>query len=93
MNKNYYRWETLSTERVIHASIFVLLLVGLGALSVWAILTYIPPIENIILIIGTVALSWGIILLATYLSFNKLGWKWWSYQNYYKIKGIKEEGN
>jgi len=83
----------LSTERVIHASIFVLLLVGLGALSVWAILTYIPPIENIILIIGTVALSWGIILLATYLSFNKLGWKWWSYQNYYKIKGIKEEGN
>jgi purine-cytosine permease-like protein len=83
----------LSTERVIHASIFVLLLVGLGALSVWAILTYIPPIENIILIIGTVPLSWGIILLATYLSFNKLGWKWWSYQNYYKIKSIKEEGN
>jgi hypothetical protein len=71
----------------------MLLLVGLGALSVWAVFTVIPPLENIILVIATVPLSWGIILLAIYLSFNKLGWKWWSYQNYYKIKSIKEEGN
>ena len=68
----------MTAERIIHASIFMLLLVGLSALSVWAVFTYIPPQDNIILVIATLPLSWGIILLAIYLSFNKLGWKWWN---------------
>jgi hypothetical protein len=68
----------LTAERAIHASIFILLLVGLTALSVYAIFTYLPPQNNLILVIAAIPLSWGIILLAMYLSFQKLGWKWWS---------------
>jgi len=68
----------LGAERVIHASIFILLLVGLSALSFWAILTYLPLQENLVLIVASLPLSWGIILLAMYLSFSRLGWKWWS---------------
>jgi hypothetical protein len=68
----------LTAERVIHASIFILLLIGLTALSLWITFTYLPPQNNLFLEIALVPLSWGIILLAMYLSFNKLGWKWWS---------------
>ncbi len=68
----------MTAERVIHASIFFLLLVGLGVLSLWAISSYLPPQENLILFVASLPLSWGIILLAMYLSFNKLGWKWWN---------------
>jgi uncharacterized protein (DUF486 family) len=66
----------LTAERAIHASIFILLLVGLTVLSAWASYTYLQ--DNLILVIGSIPLSWGIILLAMYLSFKKLGWKWWS---------------
>jgi len=66
----------LTAERAIHASIFILLLVGLTVLSAWASYTYLQ--DNLILVIAAIPLSWGIILLAMYLSFKKLGWKWWS---------------
>jgi hypothetical protein len=67
----------MTAERVIHASIFILLFVGLAALSLWAVLTYIT-LQNFILVVASLPLSWGIILLALYLGFSKLGWKWWS---------------
>jgi hypothetical protein len=67
----------VGAERVIHASIFALLLVGLAALSLWIVYTQVTP-DNLILFIATIPLSWGIVLLALYLSFRKLGWKWWS---------------
>jgi hypothetical protein len=53
-----------------------LLLVGLTVLSAWAVYNYLQ--SNIALTIAGVALSWGIILLALYIVFKKLGWKWWS---------------
>jgi len=66
----------LTAERAIHASIFVLLLVGLTVLSAWT--SYIYLQSNLILVIASIPLGWGIILLMMYLSFKKLGWKWWS---------------
>jgi hypothetical protein len=68
----------LTAERVLHASIFFLLLVGFSVVSIWAIFTYLPPKDNLILVIASVPLNWGVILLAMYLGFSKLGWKWWS---------------
>ncbi|MCL2684806.1 MAG: hypothetical protein FWE73_00200 [Candidatus Bathyarchaeota archaeon] len=68
----------LGAERVIHATIFILLLAGLAALCLWTVLGYIPFEDNKILFIAILPLSWGIILLAMYLSFSKLGWKWWN---------------
>ena len=53
-----------------------MLLVGLTVLSAWAVYTYVN--SNIALSIAGVALSWGIILLALYVVFKKLNWKWWS---------------
>jgi hypothetical protein len=70
--------DKLGAERAIHASIFVLLLVGLTVLSAWASYTYLYPRYNLIPVIASVPLSWGIILLIMYLSFKKLGWNWWS---------------
>ena len=68
----------MTTERFIHAGIFMLLLVGLSVLSAWASYTYINAQENLILVIAFIPLSWGLILLAMYLAFNKVGWQWWS---------------
>jgi len=65
----------LTAERAIHAAAFALLLVGLIALSGWASYIY---IDDWILKIAAIALSWGIILLILYVSFEKLGWNWWS---------------
>jgi hypothetical protein len=67
--------KELTAERVIHAAAFALLLVGLIALSGWASYVY---IDDWILKIGAIALSWGMILLILYVSFKKLGWNWWS---------------
>jgi hypothetical protein len=67
--------KTLSAERNIHAAMFALLLVGLFAISGWGSYSY---IDNWILKIAGIALSWGIILLILYVSFKKLGWHWWS---------------
>jgi hypothetical protein len=66
----------MSAERVIHASIFFLLVVGLGVLGAWA--SYIFLQSNLILVIAGIALIWGVILSVVYLLFKKLGWKWWS---------------
>jgi hypothetical protein len=68
----------MGAERVIHASIFFLLLFGIAALCVWAISTLISFQENIVLFIATIPLSWGILLLVLYVAFLKKDWKWWS---------------
>jgi hypothetical protein len=70
--------KPLTAERAIHASIFFLLLAGLAVLSLWLIFTYLPPKDNLILVIASVPLSWGVILLAMYITFSKLGGNWWS---------------
>ncbi len=67
----------MGVERVIHVAVFTFLLVGLFTLSIWAVLTYLPPQNNIILSVAVLPLSWGIILLAMYIAFGRLGWKWW----------------
>jgi len=66
----------LTTEKAIHFSIFVLLLVGLCGISAWASHTYLSA--NLILEAASIALSWGVILLILYLGFKKLEWDWWS---------------
>jgi ABC-type dipeptide/oligopeptide/nickel transport system permease component len=68
----------MKTERLIHASIFILILVGLAVLSAWASYTYIDAQINLLLVIASIPLFWGLILLALYLGFNQLGWKWWT---------------
>jgi hypothetical protein len=68
--------KQVTAERAIHASIFILLLFGLTILTGWASYYYLQ--SNLILVIGSISLGWGIILLAMYLSFKKLGWNWWS---------------
>ena len=65
----------LTAERAIHVAVFALLLVGLFAICGWATYIY---IDNWILKIAGIALSWGIILLVLYVIFKKLGWHWWS---------------
>jgi hypothetical protein len=68
--------EQVTAERAIHAAMFGLLLVGLCALSWWASYHYIQK-DDLVLMVASVALSWGIILLALYLIFRKLNWHWW----------------
>ncbi len=70
--------KPVTAERGIHAAIFFLLLVGLATLSAYIVLTYVPPQSNLFLFVASVPLSWGIILLAMYVCFGKLDWKWWS---------------
>ncbi|MEM3577713.1 MAG: hypothetical protein QXX51_04575 [Candidatus Bathyarchaeia archaeon] len=66
----------MTTEKVIHFSMFLLLLVGLCGISAWASHTYLN--ENLILEVAGIALSWGVILLILYLGFKSLDWNWWS---------------
>jgi len=70
--------KLLDAERVIHASIFFLLLAGVATLCIWAISIYISFQDSLILFIAMVPLSWGLLLLALYLVFRKMDWKWWS---------------
>ena len=65
----------VTAERTIRMLIFVLLLSGLSAISAWASYTY---LNEPVLKIAVIPLSWGIILLALYVTFKKLGWHWWS---------------
>jgi len=65
----------LNAERAIHAGIFALLLVGLFIITGWASYHY---IDELFLKLASITLSWGIILLALYLSFKKANWSWWS---------------
>jgi len=66
----------LIAERIIHAAVFVLLLVGLFTLTGWMNYRYIQ--DEIILQVAGIALSWGIILLILYISFRRLKWRWWT---------------
>ena len=66
----------LTAERVIHGSIFVLLLVGLVVLSAYASYIYLYD-SRLVLFVAAIPLSWGIILLAMYLGFKRAGWTWW----------------
>jgi hypothetical protein len=65
----------LTAERAIHAAVFALLLIGLCTMSGWTLYNY---VNDIVLKLAGITLSWGIILLALYLSFKKLDWNWWS---------------
>jgi hypothetical protein len=66
----------MTAERAIHLLIFVLLLLGLWTVSAWASYTYL--INNIVLAVAGIPLSWGIILLVLYVAFKRLNWNWWS---------------
>jgi hypothetical protein len=66
----------LTAERIIHASIFILLLAGLTILTAYLSYTYLQ--SNLILVAASVPLCWGIILLVMYVGFKKADWKWWS---------------
>lgn len=66
----------MTAERGILAGIFALILVGLGVLSAWLIYTYLGT-SNLILMIACIPLSWGLILLAMYLTFRALDMGWW----------------
>ncbi len=68
----------MGAERVIHASIFFLLLAGVAALCFWAIYTYVGFQNNLILSIASVSLSWGILLLVLYVTFRRMDWEWWN---------------
>ncbi len=65
----------MNVERGIHAAVFILLLVGLCAVAGWVSLRYIA--NDFILKIAGIALGWGVILLALYVVFRKLSWRWW----------------
>ena len=67
----------MGAERIIHASIFFLLLVGVAALCFWVISNFLSFQDNFILFLAIVPLSWGILLLLLYLVFSKMDWKWW----------------
>jgi hypothetical protein len=61
-------------ERGIQAIVFILLLIGLFIVTGWA--SY--HIEDIVLKIAGIAISWAVILLVLYVIFQKLGWDWWN---------------
>ena len=63
----------MTAESAIHAVVFVLLLVGLCILNGGATYNY---INDLILKIAGITLSWGIILLALYVTFKKADWRW-----------------
>ncbi|HEY4675295.1 MAG TPA: hypothetical protein VIH48_04490 [Candidatus Bathyarchaeia archaeon] len=64
----------MTVERTIHIAMFILLLVGLWSVSAWISYTY---LNNPILQVAGITLSWGVILVVLYLSFKKLDWDWW----------------
>jgi hypothetical protein len=66
----------LSGERFIHAGIFFLLLIGLTVFGSWEAYTNLH--NNILLAFAGIVLSCGIVLLALYVVFKRLGWEWWS---------------
>ena len=63
-----------TVERAIHFTMFILLLVGLFGVSAWASYMY---ISDYLLKLASIALSWGITLVALYVVFGKLDWSWW----------------
>ncbi len=61
-------------ENVIHAAVFILLLIGIWIVSGWASYQY---IDDWVLKVAGIALTWGISLLVLYVVFRKLNWRWW----------------
>ncbi len=61
-------------ENVIHAAVFILLLIGIWIVSGWASYQY---IDDWVLKVAGIALTWGITLLVLYVVFRKLNWRWW----------------
>ena len=72
--RTVWRVGNLAGERAIHVAIFILVLVGLCGISGWIIFA---STTNDLLRIAGIALGWGVILLALYVSFTALGWEWW----------------
>lgn len=69
----------MTAERAIHLAMFILLLVGLCGISLWAAYIYVYQEQNnVILAVASIALSWGVILSILYLGFRQLDWDWWS---------------
>jgi len=64
----------VTAERVIHTTIFALLLIGLCALTGWVSYQY---ITEFVLKLAAITLSWGVILVSLYVGFKKLDWRWW----------------
>jgi len=62
-------------ERAIHISIFILILIGLCSLSAWISYKY---LDQLVLQVAAIALSWGVTLLVLYVGFKALHWEWWS---------------
>lgn len=62
-------------ERAIHVAIFIFLLIGLCSLSAWISYAY---LEELVLQIAAIALSWGVTLLVLYVGFKALNWEWWT---------------
>ncbi len=65
----------MRAERAIHTAVFVLLLIGLCSISGWVSYQY---VNDSILKLSSITLTWGIILLGLYVSFKKLDWQWWN---------------
>jgi len=66
----------MAGEKAIHVATFILLLLGLCSLSAWISYTYL--IDQLMLQIAAIALSWGVTLLILYVGFKTLNWDWWS---------------
>jgi len=66
----------MAGEKAIHVATFILLLLGLCSLSAWISYTYL--IDQLMLQIAAIALSWGVTLLILYVGFKALNWDWWS---------------
>lgn len=65
----------MPVERGIHTAIFILLLIGLCSLTGWVSHAY---LNELILQVAAIALSWGTILLVLYAGFRALHWDWWT---------------
>lgn len=64
----------MDIERVIHASVFTLLMVGLFTVTGWISYQY---ISDWVLKVAGITISWAVILLVLYIVFKKLDWGWW----------------
>ncbi|MEM2098514.1 MAG: hypothetical protein QXU99_02035 [Candidatus Bathyarchaeia archaeon] len=65
----------MTAERAIQIAVFVLLLAGFWSISAWASYNY---LQDVVLVVAGIALSWGIVLLVLYVVFKRLDWNWWS---------------
>lgn len=62
-------------EKAIHIAIFFFLLIGLCSLAAWISYAY---LNQLILQVAAIALSWGVTILVLYVGFKTLHWEWWT---------------